>query len=93
MPDCAFVHLQGTSVMKKTLVAGLAILAISFALPMSGALAAKKGAKSTAPAAAAPSAGPMAPPAGPMTPPMFGQVSDADRAMYMKNQRDSGMKK
>lgn len=68
--------------MKKTLLVGLAILAVS----TSGALAAKKGAKATAPAPAATSP-------GPVMPPMFGQVSDADRALYMKNQRDSGMKK
>jgi hypothetical protein len=72
--------------MKKTLLAGLAILAISFVLPMSSSLAAKKGAKSAAPAAATMGA-------APVMPPMFGQVSDADRALYMKNQRDSGMKK
>ena len=65
--------------MKKSLVVCLAILAAS----TSGALAAKKGAKSTTPAAAPASPGPMAPP-------MFGQVTDADRALYMKNQHELG---
>jgi hypothetical protein len=72
--------------MTKALGAGLAILIISFAFPTSSSLAAKKGEKSTAPAAATASSGPAASP-------MFGQVSEADRALYMKNQRDSGMKK
>ena len=66
---------KGKFIMKKSLVVCLAILAAS----TSGALAAKKGAKSTTPAAAPASPGPMAPP-------MFGQVTDADRALYMKNQ-------
>jgi hypothetical protein len=67
--------------MKKVIVVSLAILAVS----TSGALA-KKAAKPKAPAAAATAttAGP-----GPM---MFGQVSAADRELYKKNQRDSGMK-
>ena len=66
--------------MKKSIVIGLAILAVS----TSGAFAAKKHAmKPKAAAAAAPSS-----PA-----PMMGQVSAADKAMYMKNQRDSGMMK
>jgi hypothetical protein len=74
--------------MKKTLLVGLAILAVS----TSGALAAKKGAKSAPPAAAPPAAAPAS--AGPMAPPMmFGQVSDADRALYAKSQYESGMKK
>lgn len=71
--------------MKKTILVGLAIFAVS----TSGALAAKKSAKPKAPppaAAAAPT--PVAAP-----PPMLGQVSAADRALYEKNQRDSGMKK
>ena len=68
--------------MKKTLLVCLAILAVS----TSGALAAKKGAKSATPAAA-PAMAPMAPPM------MFGQVSDADRALYAKSQYESGMKK
>ena len=68
--------------MKKTLLVGLAILAVS----TSGALAAKKGAK-MAPPAAAPAMAPIGPPM------MFGQVSDADRALYAKSQYESGMKK
>lgn len=63
--------------MKKIVVIGLAILAVS----TSGALAAKKKAMA-APAASAPAASPM----------MIGQVSAADKAMYMKNKHDSGMK-
>ncbi len=68
--------------MKKTLLVGLAILAVS----TTGALAAKKGMKPATPAAPAAMA-PMAPPM------MFGQVSDADRALYAKSQYESGMKK
>lgn len=67
--------------MKKILLVGFAILAVS----TSGALA-KKAAKPKAPAAAATTTG-GAPPL------MLGQVSEADRALYKKNQRDSGMKK
>jgi hypothetical protein len=62
--------------MKKIIVIGLAILAVS----TSAALAAKK--PKAAAAAAAPAASPM----------MIGQVSAADKAMYMKNKHDSGMK-
>ena len=67
--------------MKKNILIGLAILAVS----TSGALAAKKHAMKpkAAPAAAAPAA----------PSPMMGQVSAADKAMYKKNQHDSGMKK
>ena len=69
--------------MKKILIVSLAIFAVS----TSGALA-KKSAKPKAPAAAtAANAGP----AG--SPMMIGQVSDADRALYKKSQRESGMKK
>jgi hypothetical protein len=64
--------------MKKILVVGLTIFAVS----TSGALA-KKSAKPQAPAANAGSTGPL----------MIGQVSDADRALYKKSQRESGMKK
>lgn len=66
--------------MKKVIFVGLAILAVS----TSGALA-KKAAKPKASAAAATTAI--------AAPPMIGQVSAADRALYEKNQRDSGMKK
>jgi hypothetical protein len=62
--------------MKKIVVIGLAILAVS----TSAALAAKK--PKAAAAAAAPAASPM----------MIGQASAADKAMYMKNKHDSGMK-
>jgi hypothetical protein len=71
--------------MKKIILVGLAIFAVS----TSGALAAKKMAKPKAPppaAAAAPT------PVG-APPPMLGQVSAADRALYEKSQRESGMKK
>ena len=68
--------------MKKILVVSLAIFAVS----TSGALA-KKSAKPKAPAAAATAT------AGPAGPLMIGQVSDADRALYNKSQRESGLKK
>ena len=67
--------------MKKILVVGLAILAVS----TSGALA-KKAAKPKAPAAATTAT------TGGSSPMMFGQVSAADRELYKKNQRDSGIK-
>jgi hypothetical protein len=66
--------------MKKIILAGVAILAVS----TSPVLAKKHAAKPKAPPAAAASA----PTAGPM----MGQPSAADREMYMKNKRDSGMK-
>jgi hypothetical protein len=69
--------------MKKTILVGLAIFAVS----TSGALAAKKAAKPKAPAAAAATTVGAAPPM------MLGPVSAADRALYEKNQRDSGMMK
>jgi hypothetical protein len=69
--------------MKKAILVGLAILAVS----TSGALA-KKAPKPKAPAVAA-TTPPMAAPA----PFMMGQISAKDREMYEKNQRDSGMKK
>jgi hypothetical protein len=65
--------------MTKIIVVGFAILAVS----ASPALAKKHTAKPKAPPAAA-SAGSAAP--------MMGQPTTADRAMYMKNKRDSGMK-
>ena len=68
--------------MKKNILIGLAILAVS----TSAAFAAHKH-HAMKPAAAAAAA---APASGPM---MMGQVSAADKAMYMKNQHDSGMKK
>jgi hypothetical protein len=66
--------------MKKVILVSLAILAVS----TSGALA-KKAAKPKAPAAAAATTTT----SGPM---MFGQVSAADRELYKRNQRDSGIK-
>jgi len=67
--------------MKKIMVVSLAILAISTA----GALA-KKSAKPKAPTAAATTN------TGSSSPLMFGQVSAADRDLYKRNQRDSGIK-
>lgn len=64
--------------MKKVILVGLAILAVS----TSGALA-KKATKPKAPAAAATTTS---------GPPMFGQVSAADLELYKRNQRDSGIK-
>jgi hypothetical protein len=69
--------------MKKIVLVGFAILAVS----TSGALA-KKATKPKATAATA-----TAPTAAPAAPVMFGQVSAADRELYKRNQRDSGMKK
>ena len=69
--------------MKKILVVGLAIFAVS----TSGALA-KKSAKPKAPAAAATATAN----AGSTGPLMIGQVSETDRALYKKSQRESGMK-
>jgi hypothetical protein len=63
--------------MKKIILVGFAILAVS----TSGALA-KKAAKPKAAAAATTTAAPL----------MLGQVSAADKALYKKNKHDSGMK-
>jgi len=68
--------------MKKILVVSLAIFAVS-----TSSVLAKKSAKPQAPAAASTAN------AGPAGPPMIGQVSDADRALYKKSQRESGLKK
>jgi hypothetical protein len=66
--------------MKKIILVGLAIFAVS----TSAALGAKKqAAKPKEPAAAASTAS-----AGPL----MGPVSAADRELYKKNKRDSGMK-
>jgi len=70
--------------MKKIILVGLAIFAVS----TSGALAAKKTAKPKAPAAAATTTN-----TGGAAPLMMGQVSAADRELYAKSQRESGMKK
>jgi hypothetical protein len=67
-------------IVKKNILIGLAILAIS----TSGAFAAKKHAMKPKAAPAAAAASPA---------PMMGQVSAADKAMYKKNLHDSGMKK
>jgi hypothetical protein len=64
--------------MKKIILVGLAILAVS----TSGALA-KKATKPKATAAATAAAAPL----------MLGQASAADLALYKKNLHDSGMKK
>ena len=69
--------------MKKIVLVGFAILAVS----TSGALA-KKATKPKATVATA-----TAMTTGAAAPVMFGQVSAADRAMYKKNLHDSGMKK
>ena len=66
--------------MKKTILVGLAIFAVS----TSGALA-KKATKPKATAAATTTAA--------AAPPMLGQASAADLALYKKNLHDSGMKK
>ena len=65
--------------MKKIIVIGLATVALS----TSPALAKKHMAKPKAPAAAA---------TAPAPGPMMGQPSAADKEMYMKNKRDSGIK-
>lgn len=64
--------------MKKIILVGLAIFAVS-----TSAALAKGKAKPKAPAAAASTAS---------TNPLMGQVSAADRALYKKNKHDSGMK-
>jgi len=69
--------------MKKEILIGLAIIAVS----TSGALAAKKTAKPKAPPAATTTN------TGGAAPLMMGQVSAADRELYAKSQRESGMKK
>jgi len=69
--------------MKKAILVGLAILAVS----TSGALA-KKAAKPKAPAAATAATTTAA-----AAPVMMGQVSAKDRELYEKNQRESGLKK
>jgi hypothetical protein len=66
--------------MKKIIVVGVALLAVS-----SSAVLAKstmKKPKATAPAAAS----------TPSPSPMMGQPSAADRALYLKNKHDSGVK-
>ena len=65
--------------MKKIILVGLAILAVS----TSAALAKSHAKKPKAPAAAMSTASPS---------PLMGQVSDADRALYVKNKHDSGVK-
>jgi hypothetical protein len=77
--------------MKKTIIVGFAILAVS----TSAALAKAKGhakPKTDAAATATSSAGPFMTNTG-STGPMIGQVSAADRELYQKSQRESGMKK
>jgi hypothetical protein len=72
--------------MKKAMLVGLAIVAVS----TSGALAAKKTTKPKAPAAATTTTTTNTGGAAPL---MLHQVTAADRELYEKNQRDSGMKK
>jgi hypothetical protein len=79
----SFFQVKGELSMKKIILVGLAIFAVS----TSGALAAKKTTKPKAPAAAA------ATTTGGAAPLMVGQVSAADRELYEKSQRESGMKK
>jgi hypothetical protein len=77
--------------MKKTIIVGFAILAVS----TSGALAKAKGQakpKTDAAATTTSSPGPFMTNAG-GTGPIIGQVSAADRELYQKSQRESGMKK
>ena len=69
--------------MKKTILVSLAVFAIS----TSGALAAHKKGHAAKPKAAAAAAAPASP-----SPMMFGQPSAADKALYLRNQRDSGIK-
>jgi hypothetical protein len=77
----SYFSTEGAS-MKKVIIVGFAILAVS----TSGAMA-KKASKPKAPAAAA-----TAPTMGGPSPLMFNQVSAADRDLYMKSQRESGVK-
>ena len=83
--SAALFQVKGELSMKKAIFVGLAILAVS----TSGALA-KKASKPKAPAAATAAA---TTPTAPAAPVMMGQVSAADRALYEKSQRESGMKK
>ena len=76
--DCRVSFSRELSMKKITLV-GLAILAVS----TSPALAKKHAAKPKAPAAATSTGS---------SGPLMGQVSAADRALYMKNKHDSGVK-
>ena len=75
--DCCASFFRELS-MKKIILVGLAIFAVS-----TSAALAKKAMKPKAPAAATSTASPG---------PLMGQVSAADRALYMKNKHDSGMK-
>lgn len=83
-PAAVLFQIEGELSMKKAIFVGLAILAVS----TSGALA-KKASKPKAPAAATATT---TTPTGP-APFMMGQVSAADRELYAKSQRESGMKK
>ena len=78
----ASFHTEDLS-MKKSIVVGLAILAVS----TSAALAAHKTHHATKPKASAAATNPSGP-----SPLMMGQVSAADLALYKKNKHDSGMK-
>jgi hypothetical protein len=77
--------------MKKTIIVGFAILAVS----TSAALAKGKGhakPKANSAATTTGSAGPFMTNTG-SAGPFIGQVSAADRELYQKSQRESGMKK
>ena len=65
--------------MKKSILVGLAILVVSTSTALAKSHAKKP--KAEAAATSTVSAGPL-----------MGQVSDADRALYVKNKHDSGMK-
>jgi hypothetical protein len=65
--------------MKKIILVGLAILAVSTSAALAKSHAKKP--KAEAAATSTSSAGPL-----------MGQVSDADRALYVKNKHDSGVK-
>ena len=75
--------------MKKTIIVGFAILAVS----TSAALAKAKGQAKPKANAAATTTGSAGMTNTGSTGPFIGQVSAADRELYQKSQRESGMKK
>jgi hypothetical protein len=77
--------------MKKTIIVGFAILAVSTSAASAKAKSQAKP-KAAATATTTGNAGPFMTNAG-STGPMIGQVSAADRELYQKSQRESGMKK
>ena len=76
--------------MKKTIIVGFAILAVSTSAALAKAKSQAKP-KATAAATTTGSAGPFM--TNTSTGPFIGQVSAADRELYQKSQRESGMKK